>query len=203
MSTFFCFDQADIWALPSMERIHTAVEKGSLDTATVFGSDGRGTKNSSGELSLTHILSIRTNPRMNLFPPPPSLILSRNHLCPCIFLTPPAAAQRKWRTECFLLSHLTRTAALDYGGIVTSKRSDRLKALDGNALFSLSSCTSSPVSEAQTLLCILFLNSHALRNYDGSHGNSSFTRPSYRPLSVGRPPCGSTLTRHLNAIKNQ
>jgi hypothetical protein len=70
MSTFlFLFDQADIWALPSMERIHIAVGKGSSDTATVFGSDGPGSKNSSGELSLSHILSIRTNPRMNLFSP--------------------------------------------------------------------------------------------------------------------------------------
>ena len=73
---------------------------------------------------------------------------------------------------------------------------------DGNTLFGLSSCTSSPVSEAQTLLCISFLNSHALRNYDGSHGNSSFTQPFNCPLGVGRPPCGSTLTRYLNAIKN-
>ena len=39
-----------------------------------------------------------------------------------------------------------------------------------------------------TLLCLLVQSTH-LRNCDDSHGNSSFTRPFYRPLGVGRPPC--------------
>ena len=31
-----------------MERIHAAIGKGNSDTPTIFGSDGRGTKDSSG-----------------------------------------------------------------------------------------------------------------------------------------------------------
>ncbi|KAN0120739.1 WD40-repeat-containing domain protein [Russula decolorans] len=48
---------ADIWAIPSMERMHAAVGKGSSDTATMFGSDGRGTKNSSGIIMSMHLLN--------------------------------------------------------------------------------------------------------------------------------------------------
>ncbi|KAH9994758.1 WD-40 repeat-containing protein [Russula vinacea] len=48
---------ADIWALPSMERIHAAIGKGSSDTATIFGSDGRGAKNSSGIIMSLHLLT--------------------------------------------------------------------------------------------------------------------------------------------------
>ncbi|KAI0272162.1 WD-40 repeat-containing protein [Russula aff. rugulosa BPL654] len=48
---------ADIWALPSMERIHAAVGKGSSDTPTISGSDGRGTKNSSGIIMSMHLLN--------------------------------------------------------------------------------------------------------------------------------------------------
>ncbi len=41
--------QADIWMLPSMERIHAAIGKGKLDDAsTILGSNGRGANNPTG-----------------------------------------------------------------------------------------------------------------------------------------------------------
>ncbi|KAI9439799.1 WD-40 repeat-containing protein [Lactarius indigo] len=43
---------ADIWVLPSMERIHAAIGKGSLDA----GSDGRGVKNPTGIVMSVHLL---------------------------------------------------------------------------------------------------------------------------------------------------
>ena len=42
--------------------------------------------------------------------------------------------------------------------------------------------------ERSALLCVSF-NFLLTHTCDDSHGNSSFTRPFYRPLGVGRPPC--------------
>ncbi|KAH9168819.1 WD40 repeat-like protein [Lactarius sanguifluus] len=47
---------ADIWVLPSMERIHAAIGKGSLDVPTIPGSDGRGVKNPTGIIMSMHLL---------------------------------------------------------------------------------------------------------------------------------------------------
>ncbi|KAH9064031.1 WD40 repeat-like protein [Lactarius vividus] len=47
---------ADIWVLPSMERIHAAIGKGSLDAPTIPGSDGRGVKNPTGIIMSMHLL---------------------------------------------------------------------------------------------------------------------------------------------------
>ncbi|KAH9052959.1 WD-40 repeat-containing protein [Lactarius deliciosus] len=56
---------ADIWVLPSMERIHAAIGKGSLDVPTIPGSDGRGIKNPTGIIMSMHLLPApgATDPR--------------------------------------------------------------------------------------------------------------------------------------------
>ncbi|KAH9960925.1 WD-40 repeat-containing protein [Russula dissimulans] len=47
---------ADVWALPSKERIHAAIGKGRLDAPTMVGSDGRGVKNPTGIVMSMHLL---------------------------------------------------------------------------------------------------------------------------------------------------
>jgi len=47
---------ADIWALPSMERIHAAIGKGGMDDPAMLGSDGRGMKNATGIIMSMHLL---------------------------------------------------------------------------------------------------------------------------------------------------
>ncbi|KAH9972079.1 WD-40 repeat-containing protein [Lactifluus volemus] len=50
---------ADIWTLPSLERIHAAIGKGRLDAPTIPGSDGRGVKNPTGIIMSMHLLPAR------------------------------------------------------------------------------------------------------------------------------------------------
>ncbi|ETW83110.1 hypothetical protein HETIRDRAFT_238895, partial [Heterobasidion irregulare TC 32-1] len=47
---------ADIWMLPSQERIHAAIGKGKLDSLPMPGTDGRGIKNSTGIIMSMHLL---------------------------------------------------------------------------------------------------------------------------------------------------
>jgi len=47
---------ADVWALPSKERIHAAIGKGRSDAPTMIGSDGRGVKNPTGIIMSMHLL---------------------------------------------------------------------------------------------------------------------------------------------------
>ncbi|KAF8271203.1 WD40 repeat-like protein [Lactarius quietus] len=47
---------ADIWVLPSMERIHAAIGKGNLDALIIPGSDGRGVKNPTGIIMSMRLL---------------------------------------------------------------------------------------------------------------------------------------------------
>ncbi|KAI9513313.1 WD40 repeat-like protein [Russula earlei] len=48
---------ADIWALPSKERIHAAVGRNAPDAPMSLGSDGRGAKNATGIIMSMHLLS--------------------------------------------------------------------------------------------------------------------------------------------------
>ncbi|THH16107.1 hypothetical protein EW146_g4481 [Bondarzewia mesenterica] len=48
--------KADIWVLPSRERLHAAIGKGQLDVPIMPGTDGRGVKNATGIIMSMHLM---------------------------------------------------------------------------------------------------------------------------------------------------
>jgi ASTRA-associated protein 1 len=73
---------------------------------------------------------------------------------------------------------------------------DKERSIEGvgwECLWSFKLHVESGKRSVQTFIvpALCFLQLTHLRNRYDSHGNSCFTRPFYRPVGVGRPPCWS------------
>jgi ASTRA-associated protein 1 len=162
-----------------MERIHAAIGKGSSNTATIFGPDGRGAKNSTG------------TKRMGSYPPKhthepisPRLYILGIIMSMHLLNASGGATRTADRGLSLITSYENGSVKLWQYRNVEKERS--IEGLGWECLWSFMLHVESG-ERSGTLMCLLWLlysDSH-LRNRSNSDGNSSFTRPFYRPLGVG------------------